>query len=866
MMNHPLDGLQSQDRLLALAAEHATVAIALLRLSGAEVPRILYANRAVELTTGYSPEEIIGQPTSVFFGPDTDLAAFAKIREQLAAGEIGRARVLQYRKDGSSFWADVSDKIVGEHPDGGAIVVSIRHDVDAEVMLIRAETDLRDSEQRYRTLFETNPVPMWIYDPETLRFLAVNERALAAYGYSAEEFATMTLADVRPPEEIPHMLASIDRRQSKFHDHGYWTHRRKDGSTLFVHLTSSKIEWSGRPARLALLRDVTNVVEAEAAVKDYQNRLERSEKALAAAQAVAHIGSWDYDVTSGQAIWSDELFKIYGITREEFGCQPGTLWRFDHPDDVGEVRRQYESACESGKPYSMIHRLVRPDGDIRWVREIGQFEYDGDGHPVREIGTIQDVTEKKEAEDRLAFLAHFDTLTGLPNRVLLRDRLNQDIARAVRDGLLGAVLFLDLDHFKEVNDSLGHSAGDVLLREIAARLSADMRKGDTVCRYSGDEFIIAINDIETLDSVADFANRTLAALSQPFVIDGREISSSASIGISVYPNDGDDTEALVKHADVAMYQAKAGGRNSFRFYQPAMQEAATHRLSLQSELRRAVERSEFVVHYQPIVDLHSGRTVAAEALLRWQHPLRGLVAPNEFVPIAEETGLIAQIGRWVLERACLDLAGWRGATGVDIDMNVNVAPRQFRGFQLIDDVDRAVKRAAIEPQRLRLEITESLLMDNDLQALDIMTRLKAIGAQIELDDFGTGYSSLGRIGAFPIDGLKIDRSFVGKIAHDEYSRVIARAIIGLANSLGLGIVAEGVETRDQIDLLKSFGCRDAQGFYFSRPLSADDFGAWLGPETASPNAPNTVSLAERILRGRLAAPIAGFETRRSAID
>jgi diguanylate cyclase (GGDEF)-like protein/PAS domain S-box-containing protein len=822
-----LDGLKTHDRLLALAAEQSTVAIVLLHVDGPQIPIVLYANPAVEETTGYSADELVGQPVSILSGPDTDTSVFAAFRQTLVGGGAARARILQYRKDGTSYWADLSDKVIGKHPAGGLIVVSIRRDVDAEVMLLRAETDLRRSEQRYRTLFETNPVPMWIYDPETLCFLAVNERAVAAYGYSADEFASMTLSDVRPSEEVPHMLELMDRRRVKFHDHGVWKHKRKDGSLIDVHVCSADIDWLGRHARLALLRDVTQMVHAEAAVADYQSKLERSEKALAAAQSVAHIGSWDYDVVRQQAIWSDELYRIYGLERDAFGCRPGALWEFDHPDDVAEVRRKYDEACETGNPYSMIHRLVRPDGSVRWVHEIGQFEYDADGQAVREVGTIQDVTEKKEAEDRLAFLAHFDPLTGLPNRVLLRDRLDQSIARAARDGSLGAVLFLDLDHFKRVNDSLGHSAGDALLKEVATRLTSVMRQGDTVCRYSGDEFLIVINDLETLDSVADVATRMLASVAGPLVIDGREISTTASIGISVYPNDGGDMETLVKHADVAMYQAKTEGRSSFRFYQPAMQEAVVQRLSIHNELLRAVEREEFVIHYQPIVDLFTGKTVAAEALLRWDHPVRGLLQPDQFVSVAEESGLIVPIGRWVLDRACRDLAGWRETTGVEIDMHVNVAPPQFRRFHLIDDVADALRASNVSPNRLRLEITESLLMDNNLQALEIMTKLKSTGVQIELDDFGTGYSSLGRIGAFPIDGLKIDRSFVGKTVHDEYSRVIARAIIGLAKSLGLGIVAEGIETREQAELLKSFGCAHAQGYLFSRPIRADAFRSWL---------------------------------------
>jgi diguanylate cyclase (GGDEF)-like protein/PAS domain S-box-containing protein len=821
--------------LLAHAAENASVQILLLHAQvGESIPRILYANPEVQNATGHLPADLIGRPISVFHGPETDLAVFAAFRDGVRGGETRRVRALEYRKDGTTFWVEIANRRVGDHPDGGAIVMSVRHNVDAEMRLrfmvdacsdvisrhdsagrftyvspscahvlgyspkellgtrlsdyihaedlirlddapraddvyestyrlrrkdgsyvwveargrivrnagdaaairethlltrdvsrrMRAESDLRESERRYRGLFEASPIAMWIYDPESLRLLAVNKQAIDQYGYSEDEFVAMKLSDVRPQDDVPRMLTRMSERTAPFEDHGIWKHRRKDGALIDVNVTSSDIEWGGKPARLALLRDVT---------------------------------------------------------------------------------------------------------------------------------------QKKEAEDRLSFLAHFDTLTGLPNRVLLLDRLDQSIASASRNNKLVAVLFMDLDQFKQINDCLGHTSGDEVLRDVASRLREGLRDGDTLCRYSGDEFIIVLNDITALDDVAAFANRVLERLASPFVVEGREVTTTASIGISVYPNDGKEIETLVRQADVAMYQAKTEGRNAFRFYQPAMQEAVSLRLVLQNDLRRAIERQEFVLHYQPILDLKTGKTIAAEALVRWNHPQRGLLSPAEFVGIAEETGLIVPIGKWVLERACLDVAEWKATAGADIDICVNVAPRQFRRFELIDEVADALVGAGIEPKRLRLEITESLLIDNDLQALDIMTRLKSTGVRIELDDFGTGYSSLGRIGAFPIDGLKIDRSFVGKIGHDEHSRLVARAIIGLAQSLGLGIIAEGIETADQVGLLTEFGCTLGQGHFFSPAVTAQEFGLWFARHES--DGLTRGSSPKHRKRGSFQQPIEGFAAR-----
>jgi diguanylate cyclase (GGDEF)-like protein len=401
--------------------------------------------------------------------------------------------------------------------------------------------------------------------------------------------------------------------------------------------------------------------------------------------------------------------------------------------------------------------------------------------------------------------------------VLLEDRFVQNMARAAREQTLVAVLYLDIDNFKDVNDSLGRSYGDLMLQYVSEALRSMLRESDTVCRYSSDEFVILVNDLTSLDEVARVAHRAAKSISGLRSVEGRMLHASASIGISVYPNDGHDVETLIKYADVAMYQAKSAGRHTYRFYQPDMQKAVNQRLAVEGDLRHALELDQLRLYYQPIVDLSNGRIIAAEALLRWQHPERGLLGPGEFVSVAEETGMIVPIGRWVLKKAACDAVAWHHA-GIDVDVNVNVSPRQFREPDLDQHVVDAIRGSGILPERLHLEVTESLLMDQQ-KSLDITLKLKQLGVKIDLDDFGTGYSSMGRITEFPIDGLKVDRSFVLGLGNDDRSGVIAHAIIDLARNLGISVVAEGIETAEQLRILRKFGCLVGQGYLFSRPIT-----------------------------------------------
>lgn len=432
------------------------------------------------------------------------------------------------------------------------------------------------------------------------------------------------------------------------------------------------------------------------------------------------------------------------------------------------------------------------------------------------------VIERKRAEERLQYLAHYDGLTGLPNRLLYFDRLDQALAWAHRNDQMVVVLLLDLDRFKVINDTLGHDVGDGLLQAVAERITACVREGDTVARLGGDEFVLLLTNMVRDRDVSRIAQKVLDSVEKPIVSEGRELFVTGSIGISRYPYDGKDAQALLKNADTAMYRAKEQGKNNFQMYSPDLDARAVERLGLESSLRHALEREEFLLHYQPRVNLRSGRMTGMEALLRWQHPELGLVSPDEFIPLLEETGLIVPVGEWVLRTACRQNKAWQQAGFPPLRVAVNLSVRQFKRG-LPNKVGRLLKETGLEPRWLALEITESILMEYRESAVALLNELNAMGIRLVIDDFGTGYSSLSYLKRFPIHSLKIDRSFVRDIPDDTGDMAIARSVIGMAHSLNMTVTAEGVETKEQIDFLHAQNCDRVQGHYFSRPLPVTAF-------------------------------------------
>ncbi|WP_446810918.1 putative bifunctional diguanylate cyclase/phosphodiesterase [Methylomonas sp. 2BW1-5-20] len=476
-----------------------------------------------------------------------------------------------------------------------------------------------------------------------------------------------------------------------------------------------------------------------------------------------------------------------------------------------------------GRVLNFEAQVYRKNGDIIWITENAHEVRDPDGKLLFYEGTVEDISERKQYEQQIEYQATHDILTGLPNRTMLADRLQQCMHFCDRYSNKLAVAFLDLDQFKLINDSMGHHVGDQLLVTMAERLAGCVRESDTVVRLGGDEFVLLLTSLQKVEDITQTMHRILAAVAAPCVIEDRDFIVSCSIGIAMYPDDGSDPNTLLKHADSAMYKAKHSGRNNFQFYTRELNRALTARMEIEYRLRHAIENEEFILHYQPKLDFASGKICGAEALIRWQPPGESLISPLSFIPVAEETGQIEEIGRWVLINACRKSCEFQQSTGWAFPVAVNVSPRQFRQLDLINTVQSVLQITGIDPQHLELEITESSLVHDTRHFIHTLHDLKALGVKLAIDDFGTGYSSMAYLKDFPVDRLKIDKVFVGNLETESTNMAILKAIIALGHSLGLKVVAEGVETAYQFSSLRDMGCDELQGYYFSKPLAATSF-------------------------------------------
>jgi len=669
---------------------------------------------------------------------------------------------------------------------------------------------LAESEQKFRITFAEAPVGIAHVGLDG-ELLLVNDSLAEMLGYAPEELVKLdfqVLCDGCWPSHqkcLSEMAAGVSAHFEYDlplnHKQGYkiWTHTiiaplcEADGEIkYFIHVIDNIHERKAIEEKLQLAATVFN----------------NSAEAIIITDAGCNILSVNQAFTA-----------ITGFTSEEA---------------VGKNPRMLSAKTQDQKFYEEMWAAVKTMG--HWQGEIWNRRKNGEIYPtwltlssVRNtsgeitnyVGISQDITVRKETEQRLAYLANHDALTGLPNRTLFNDRLNHALAHGERYKLGLAILFLDLDRFKVINDTLGHDIGDQLLQNLAQRLTKSLRGSDTVARWGGDEFTILVDELNSPQDAVAVARRVLDVLTEPFMLNGHEIFVTCSIGITLYPKDGRDAQALLSNADAAMYRAKEKGRNNYQFYTAAMNASALERLRLESDLRRALEREEFFLHYQPKVEIRTGRIVGVEALIRWDHPTLGMVSPQQFIPLAEETGLIVPIGEWVLRTACTQNQAWHSAGVCSIRMAVNISAQQFKKENLTEAVIRILDETGLPHDLLELEITESVMMQDMERAVAVLTELSARGIRFSIDDFGTGYSSLVYLKRLPIDILKIDRSLVSQMPEDPDDTAIAAAIISMGKSLNLQVIAEGVETEQQLAFLLQQGCDEAQGFLFSRPVAAN---------------------------------------------
>ena len=551
--------------------------------------------------------------------------------------------------------------------------------------------------------------------------------------------------------------------------------------------------------------------------------LDREKVAL----AFAEIGTCEFDVKSSMVRSSEMSLRLFGLHSDQADMTYGALLECLHQEDRPKFSLALEQCLHGTGNLDIEYRVAWGDGSFRWLRTKGDALLDFEGDPIKVVWVTEDVSQRKDMDARVRFLAHHDLLTGLPNRTLFQDRLQQALAAAKRMQSRVALLFIDLDRFKYVNDSFGHRAGDILLQTVAARLRNCVRETDTVCRHAGDEYLIVLSALREPAEAALVAEKVLKIFDEVFVLESHEVQISASVGISVYPDDGQTLEDLIRHADAAMYHSKKSGRNRFEFFTPELNAPVAARLVLATQLRRAIESNQLVLHYQPQFDTATNRLVGAEALVRWNHSDHGLLFPDSFIALAEESDIIHLIGAWVLNEACRQIAEWRAGNLSTVPVAINFSAFQFRRANLVENVAAALAFHGVKPQQLEIELTENAIMQDPKETAKTLEQLHQMGVSLSIDDFGTGYSSLNYLKRFPIDKLKIDRSFIEDLPHDLNDSAIVQAIINLAKSLRMIVIAEGVETRAQLDFLRSLSCEVYQGYLGGRPVDAGQFAALL---------------------------------------
>jgi diguanylate cyclase (GGDEF)-like protein/PAS domain S-box-containing protein len=769
--------------------------------------RFLRVNPRLCRILGYAEGELVGRSVRELSHPDDAHVGGDAIR-RLQAGETQNAQFEKryVRKDGSAVWVSVNVAMMRDAAGAPRFDIAVYEDI----------TERKSREAvlaRFRAALDGSADMVLLFDMREVRLIDFNDTACYYLGYERGELLGMRGSGILvgvSDEALRASLGKLLEREDRT-DLTVRTYRRKDGSTFDVEVLRRVVDSPQGPILVLNARDLTErrrIEERQAAHLRYQEST-----ALLAQSALGR--------------------------HEPAGLVEDALQTLKDGLDCERVvyEERLDEGWRDGYASALMERVQGDEGErgvlCALARERDAFGPEEARFLSATAAVLSAGLSRIDSEQRLAFLAQFDPLTGLPNRALLRDRFTQLIVQARRHGSALGLLFVDLDDFKLVNDTMGHAAGDELLKEMARRLLEAVRPGDTVARISGDEFAVILGDLAKPEDAALVAQKVIERLAAPTGVAGKEVFVGASIGIAAFPADGDDADALLAAADAAMYRAKQSGRNGYQFFTADINQRTRARAQLGAELRRALERDEFEVYYQAKFDLRSGVPCAVEALLRWRHPERGLVSPDEFIPVLEETGLIVAVGEKVLRRACADLRAWEAAGLRAIPVAVNLSARQFRQQDLNARILALVGESGVDPDMIELEITESQLMLDPEHAERVLRALADAGIRVAIDDFGTGYSSLSYLTRFPVAALKVDRSFVADVLGDPADAAIVRAIIDMAHTLGFVVVAEGVETQAQAAFLRSLGCEHAQGYFFARPMPEADFRALISPATPS---------------------------------
>ncbi|MBI2783624.1 MAG: EAL domain-containing protein [Gammaproteobacteria bacterium] len=812
--------LREERRIAAMAFE---IGAPLLVATAADL-RVLRVNAACLELSQRREQELVGVSLDVLYG-DAEKAPFLKFFRSPEPPDtiIGRTT----RRNRAGILLHLSETARKIRDESGAVSHFVVGLYDLTEAIATAEA-LRESQLNYNHLIESMQEGVAIIQDNHI--IGCNGHFAHMLGRPRDAIIGKTAADVSGPSQPDGRASaekSVEVTTAALRDRHAWVDwqvTRPDGSVCQFEASITPSTLEGAAILLVTTRDITERKRAEAEYQDLMAELAAREKMIRLANRAYGIACWELNPATLRMSWSEGAEDLFGAPPGVFAGGYDGLRDTIHPDDWPLVEHCVTDAVTRGQGFDLDVRMFDKEGRVRWTHTQAEVERDADGQLLTVRGAVADITEQKAAQETIEQLAYFDPLTQLPNRRLLFDRVRQAVAAAKRSGGCGALLFIDLDHFKRINDSLGHRAGDQLLMEVARRLRALVREEDTVARLGGDEFVVVLHEVANTREVRRSAHRVLERLSGEYSVADHRYHLSVSMGVALFPSDGEDPVELLHRADAAMYQAKKDGRSTISFFQAALQSAADERFRIELGLRTALASDEFELYYQPKV-MDGNRVVGAETLLRWHHPERGFMAPGDFISVAEETGLIVDIGTWILDAACRQLARWNRdrAPAEHLMLAVNVSPIQFRNPEFVARVKKAITDYQIVPSLLTLEITEGILIEKVEETVTRLAELKALGVRLSIDDFGTGFSSLNYLKRLPLDEIKIDRSFVTSLVEDANNTAIVKTMVAIATTFNLNLVAEGVETLAEAEFLRALGCHCHQGYLYARPLTEQEF-------------------------------------------